>query len=56
MKTEVRRVFQVKVYGVRKVWRQMQREGFDIARARACGASASIRSSKLFGPSIGLIF
>ena len=28
---EVRRVFDanLKVYGVRKVWRQMQREGFD---------------------------
>ena len=34
MKVEVRRVFDAnfKVYGVRKVWRQMQREGFDIAR------------------------
>lgn len=34
MKAEVRRVFDAtfKVYGVRKVWRQMQREGFDIAR------------------------
>ncbi|WP_425506377.1 IS3 family transposase [Stakelama sediminis] len=34
MKPEVRRVFDAnfKVYGVRKVWRQMQREGFDIAR------------------------
>ena len=34
MKPEVRRVFNAnfKVYGVRKVWRQMQREGFDIAR------------------------
>jgi putative transposase len=34
MKPEVQRVFDsnFKVYGVRKVWRQMQREGFDIAR------------------------
>ena len=34
MKPEVRRVFDAnfKVYGYRKVWRQMQREGFDIAR------------------------
>ncbi|WP_179506822.1 MULTISPECIES: IS3 family transposase [unclassified Sphingomonas] len=34
MKPEVRRVFDAnfKVYGVRKVWRQMQREGFEIAR------------------------
>ena len=33
MKPEVRRVFDAnfEVYGVRKVWRQMQREGFDIA-------------------------
>lgn len=32
MKPEVRRVFDAnfKVYGVGKVWRQMQREGFDI--------------------------
>lgn len=34
MKVEVRRVFDAnfKVYGVRKVWRKMQRESFDIAR------------------------
>ncbi len=34
MKPEVRRVFDanLKVYGVRKVWRQMQREGFEIVR------------------------
>ncbi len=34
MKPEVRRVFDAnfKIYGVRKVWRQMRREGFDIAR------------------------
>ena len=34
LKVEVARVFaeNFKVYGVRKVWRQMQREGFDIAR------------------------
>ncbi|MBB4615369.1 helix-turn-helix protein [Novosphingobium taihuense] len=34
MKPEVRRVFDAnfEVYVVRKVWRQMQREGFDIAR------------------------
>ena len=31
---EIQRVFDdnYEVYGVRKVWRQMQREGFDIAR------------------------
>jgi putative transposase len=34
MKIEIRRVFNenFQVYGVRKVWRQLQREGFDIAR------------------------
>jgi transposase InsO family protein len=34
MKPEVRRVFDAnfKIYRVRKVWRQMQREGFDSAR------------------------
>jgi transposase InsO family protein len=34
LKVEVRRVFEenFRVYGVRKVWRQLQREGFDIAR------------------------
>ena len=34
LKSEVRRVFEenFRVYGVRKVWRQLQREGFDVAR------------------------
>ncbi|RWD50751.1 IS3 family transposase [Mesorhizobium sp.] len=34
LKDEVRRVFEAnfRVYGVRKVWRQLQREGFDVAR------------------------
>jgi transposase InsO family protein len=34
LKIEVRRVFEedFRVYGVRKVWRQLRREGFDIAR------------------------
>jgi transposase InsO family protein len=34
LKLEVQRVFDANfgVYGVRKVWRQMRREGFDIAR------------------------
>ena len=33
-KPEIERVFEqnLKVYGVRKVWRQMHRQGFDIAR------------------------
>ncbi len=34
LKPEIERVFEqnLKVYSVRKVWRQMHREGFDIAR------------------------
>jgi putative transposase len=34
MKVETRRLFNenFKVYGVRKVWRQLQREGYNIAR------------------------
>ena len=34
LKVEVRRVFEenFRVYGLRKVWRQLQREGFDVAR------------------------
>ncbi|RVC83061.1 IS3 family transposase [Mesorhizobium sp. M4A.F.Ca.ET.022.05.2.1] len=34
LKDEVRRVFDAnfRVYGVRKVWQQLQREGFDVAR------------------------
>ena len=34
LKIEVRRVFEenFRVYGVRKVWRQLKREGFDVAR------------------------
>ena len=34
LKIEIKRVFEGNfgVYGVRKVWRQMQREGFDVAR------------------------
>jgi putative transposase len=34
LKVEVRRIFEenFRVYGVRKVWRQMQREGFAVAR------------------------
>ena len=34
LKIEIRRVFNenFQVYGVRKVWRQLQREGFDVAR------------------------
>jgi transposase InsO family protein len=34
LKPEIKRVFKAnyEVYGVRKVWRQLQREGFDVAR------------------------
>jgi len=34
LKIEIRRVFEENfhVYGVRKVWRQLQREGFGVAR------------------------
>ena len=34
LSVEIRRVFDenFRVYGIRKVWRQMKREGFDIAR------------------------
>ena len=37
LKVEVRRVFEenFRVYGVRKVRRQLQREGFDVARCTA---------------------
>ena len=40
LKIEVRRVFDqnFSVYGVRKVWRQLKREGFDVAR---CTVSAT---------------
>jgi GH24 family phage-related lysozyme (muramidase) len=51
LKIEIRRVFEANfmVYGVRKVWRQLQREGFDVARCtvarlmRAMGLQGIIR-------------
>ena len=45
---EIRRVFEANfgVYGVRKVWRQMQREGFDVAR---CTVSRLMRAMGLKG-------
>jgi transposase InsO family protein len=48
LKVEVARVFaeNFKVYGVRKVWRQLQREGFDIAR---CTVERLMRSLDLQG-------
>ena len=45
---EIRRVFEANfgVYGVRKVWRQMRREGFDVAR---CTVARLMRSMGLKG-------
>ena len=48
LKREMRRVFDenFRVYGVRKIWRQMQREGFDVAR---CTVSRLMRQMGLEG-------
>ena len=48
LKIEVRRVFNqnFSVYGVRKVWRQLKREGFDVAR---CTVSRLMRNMGLQG-------
>src|SRR5467141_3454743 len=48
LKIEVRRVFDenFRVYGVRKVWRQLKREGFDVAR---CTVSRLMRDIGLQG-------
>jgi hypothetical protein len=48
LKIEVWRAFEenFRVYGVRKVWRQLQREGFDIAR---CTVSRQMRKMGLEG-------
>lgn len=48
MKIEIRRVFNenFQVYGVRKVWRQLQREGYHIAR---CTVARLMRSMSLQG-------
>ena len=48
LKPEIRRVFKDNfgVYGVRKVWRQMQREGFGVAR---CTVARLMRSMGLQG-------
>ncbi len=48
LKIEIRRVFNenFQVYGVRKVWRQLQREGYDIAR---CTVARLMRSMSLQG-------
>jgi putative transposase len=55
MKVEVHRVFEenFRVYGVRKVWHQLQREGFDVARCtvarlmRRMGLEGAIRGRKI---------
>jgi transposase InsO family protein len=48
LKDEVQRVFETnfRVYGVRKVWRQLQREGFDVAR---CTVARLMRAMSLEG-------
>ncbi|MBX4935206.1 MULTISPECIES: IS3 family transposase [Rhizobium] len=48
LKIEIRRVFEqnYRVYGVRKVWRQLKREGFDVAR---CTVTRLMRSMSLQG-------
>ena len=48
LKPEIARVFEenFRVYGVRKVWRQMQREGFDVAR---CTVARLMQSMGLQG-------
>lgn len=48
LKPEIKRVFKAnyEVYGVRKVWRQLQREGFDVAR---CTVARLMRSLGLQG-------
>ena len=48
LKIEIRRVFEqnFRVYGVRKVWRQLKREGFDVSR---CTVARLMRSMSLQG-------
>jgi len=48
LKIEIRRVFEqnYRVYGVRKVWRQLKREGFEVAR---CIGARLMRSMSLQG-------
>ena len=55
LKVEIRRVFDAnfQVYGVRKIWRQLQREGFDVARCtvarlmKAMGIEGIIRGKPI---------
>ncbi len=48
LRPEVRRVFEenFRVYGVRKIWRQLRREGFDVAR---CAVARLMRAMRLAG-------
>ena len=48
LRIDIRRVFEenFRVYGVRKVWRQLKREGFDVAR---CTVSRLMRDMSLQG-------
>ena len=48
LRVEVQRVFDAhyRVYGVRKVWRQLRREGFDVAR---CTVARLMRTMGLAG-------
>ena len=50
LKVEIRRVFDenFRVYGVRKVWRQLRREGFSVAR---CTVARLMRDMGLHGRS-----
>ena len=55
LEREVRRVFEenFSVYGARKVWRQLRREGFEVARCtverlmRAMGLHGAVRGKKV---------
>jgi hypothetical protein len=52
LEPEIRRVWEenFKVYGVRKVWRQLKREGFDVAR---CTVARLMRKPGLEGVTRG---
>ena len=55
LKVEIRRVFEenFRVYGVRKVWRQLKREGHDVAR---CTVARLMQSLGLrIEPSVGSV-
>src|SRR5438270_14039946 len=51
LKIDIRRVFEenFRVYGVRKVWRQLKREGFDVAR---CTVSRLMHDMGLTTPAL----